>query len=167
MTQNLHSHKINNRKSIVQNTKTVVQSQVELESCEVEKLDASIRPLFCKSDYIYVPALCSFFSCCLMVEFNCCILSVNCSSSSLSCTTLNIVDKLRITNLASISSFSKRLMFSLLVSCTLTNKHIIKINIWCAFYFSNSLLMAGAASPFSLFSFSSAIHHINVTRAHK
>ena len=40
------SHKINNRKSNVQNFKTVVQSQVELESCKVEKLDASIRPLF-------------------------------------------------------------------------------------------------------------------------
>ena len=46
MTQHLHSHKINDRKSIVQNFKTVVQSQVELQSCKVEKLDASIRPLF-------------------------------------------------------------------------------------------------------------------------
>ena len=51
-TQNLHSHKIarvhNNidRKSIVQNFKTVVQSQVELQSCKVEKVDASITPLF-------------------------------------------------------------------------------------------------------------------------
>ena len=46
MTQNLYSHKINNRKSNVQNFKTVVQSQVEFESCNVEKLDSSIRPLF-------------------------------------------------------------------------------------------------------------------------
>ena len=46
MTQNLHSHKINNRKNSVHNFKTVVQSQVELESCKVEKLDVSIRPLF-------------------------------------------------------------------------------------------------------------------------
>ena len=45
-TQNLHSHKINDRKSIVQNFKTVVQSQVELYSYKVEKLDASIRLLF-------------------------------------------------------------------------------------------------------------------------
>ena len=46
MTQNLHSHDINSRKSIVQNFKTEIQSQVELESCKVEKLGASIRPLF-------------------------------------------------------------------------------------------------------------------------
>ena len=52
MTQNLHSHKINNRKSNVQNFKTMVQSQVELESCKVEKLDASIIP-FRKSGHIY------------------------------------------------------------------------------------------------------------------
>ena len=45
-TQNLHSHKSNDRKSIIQNFKTVGQSQVELRSCTVEKLDASIRPLF-------------------------------------------------------------------------------------------------------------------------
>ena len=44
--QNLHLHKLNDRKSIVQNFKTVVQSQVELQCCKVEKLDASIRPLF-------------------------------------------------------------------------------------------------------------------------
>ena len=46
MTQYLHSHKINDRKSIVQNVKAVVKSQVELHSCKVEKLDVSIRPLF-------------------------------------------------------------------------------------------------------------------------
>ena len=46
MTQNLHSHTINDRKSIVQNFNTVVQSQVEFQSCKVEKVDASIRPLF-------------------------------------------------------------------------------------------------------------------------
>ena len=45
-TQNLHSHKFNDRKSIVQNFKTVIQSQVELYSCKVEKSDASIKPLF-------------------------------------------------------------------------------------------------------------------------
>ena len=44
MTQNLHSHKINDRESIVQNFKTVVQSQVELHSYKVENLDVSIRP---------------------------------------------------------------------------------------------------------------------------
>ena len=44
--QNLHSHKLNDRKSIVQNIETVVQSQMELQTCKVEKLDASIRPLF-------------------------------------------------------------------------------------------------------------------------
>ena len=57
MTPNLHSHKINNRKSIVQNFKTVVQSQVELESCKVEKLDVNIRPLFANPIthiYIYI-----------------------------------------------------------------------------------------------------------------
>ena len=30
----------------MQNFKTVVQSQVELHSCKVEKVDVSIRPLF-------------------------------------------------------------------------------------------------------------------------
>ena len=45
-TQNLRSHKLNVWKSIVQNFKTVVQSQVELQSYKVEKLDASIRPFF-------------------------------------------------------------------------------------------------------------------------
>ena len=45
--QHLHLHKLNDRKSIVQNFKLVVQSQVELHDCKVEiKLDESIRPLF-------------------------------------------------------------------------------------------------------------------------
>ena len=52
--QNLHSHKINDRKSIVQNFKTVIQSQLELHCCKVEKLDASIRPLFANPvTYVY------------------------------------------------------------------------------------------------------------------
>ena len=46
ITPTLHSHKINARKSNVQNFKTVVQPQVELQSCKVEILVASIRPLF-------------------------------------------------------------------------------------------------------------------------
>ena len=46
-TQNLHSHKIKDRKSIVQNFKTVVQSQVELQSCKVGKLHGcDYKPLF-------------------------------------------------------------------------------------------------------------------------
>ena len=39
-TQNLHSQKLNDRKSIVQNFKTM---QVELHSCKVEKLNVSIE----------------------------------------------------------------------------------------------------------------------------
>ena len=45
-TQNLHSCKLNDRESIVQNFKTVVQSQVEVHSCKVEKLDCEYGPLF-------------------------------------------------------------------------------------------------------------------------
>ena len=44
-THNLYSHKLNDRERIIQNFKTVVQSQVELHSCKVEELDVSIRPL--------------------------------------------------------------------------------------------------------------------------
>ena len=47
MTQNSYSYKINDRKSIAQNFKTVVNLITdELHSCKGENLDASIRPLF-------------------------------------------------------------------------------------------------------------------------
>ena len=58
MTQHLHSHKINDRKGIVQNFKTVVQSQVELRSCKVEKLDASMRPLFANPVTLLLMCVC-------------------------------------------------------------------------------------------------------------
>ena len=53
-TENLHSHKLNDRESIVQNFKTVVQSQVELHSCKVEKLDVSIRTFLQIRSQLYV-----------------------------------------------------------------------------------------------------------------
>ena len=66
-TQNLHSHKINDRKCIVQNFKTVVESQVELHSCKVEKLDVGILQIRSHQFYTFIikwwRVLCSGFQC--------------------------------------------------------------------------------------------------------
>ena len=53
-TQNLHSCKLNDRVSIVQNFKTVVQSQVKVHSCKVEKLDCEYKTPFHKSGHIII-----------------------------------------------------------------------------------------------------------------
>ena len=53
-TLNLLSHKINDTKNIVQNFKTLFQSQVELHSYKVENLVANIRPPFANLITYYV-----------------------------------------------------------------------------------------------------------------
>ena len=55
-TQNLHSHKLNDGKSIVQNFKTVVQSQMELQSCKVgcEYIRPLIANLVTYNIYIFI-----------------------------------------------------------------------------------------------------------------
>ena len=60
MTQHLHSHK-------TQNFKTVVQSQVELRSCKVEKLDASMRPLFANPVTLLLMCVCVCTCVCIYV----------------------------------------------------------------------------------------------------